>query len=132
MRNHRGNMLLTELIIVLLFFAIVQAVVLQVFAKAHLMNRDAQVLNNALMRAENITETLAVSKNAESALLAMGFFIKNGCYEAPEQDGSHLTAALVITAKPAGMLTMVELTAWQGEKKLFTIPALRYQGGSGI
>jgi len=113
MRNHRGNMLLTELTIVLLFFAIVQAIVLQVFAKAHLMNRDAEILNNALLRAEDITETLAVSPSAEAALLALGFLLKDGTY------------------KPAGMLTQVELTAWQGDKKLFTIPALRYQGGSG-
>lgn len=131
MRNHRGNMLLIELSVVLLFFAMSLAIVLQVFAKAQLKNRDAEVLNYALLRAEDAAETLAVAPSAEQALLALGFFMKDGGFESPVQDGSHLTATLTRLTQPTGVLTSVELTAWQGDKMLFTIPAMRYQGGDG-
>ena len=47
MRSHQNNLLLIEMVIVLLFFALSQAVVLQVFTKAQQINRNAEIADHA-------------------------------------------------------------------------------------
>lgn len=128
MRNYKGNTLLIELMVVILFFALSQAIVLRVFARAQSLNHEAQVTNIALMRAEDTAETLAVSTNTEVALQSLGFVSQDGRYELVSPDGYRLTASISRFSQPSGELTTVELHAYRGTAELFAMPAVRYQG----
>lgn len=131
MSNHKSNTLLVELIIVILFFALSQAIVLQVFAKAQQLNRDTEALNRALMQAQDAAEMLAASDSAESALLSLGFTLsENGLYTV-QGKGYSITAQVSAQAQGAGTLTSVELAAYRDGAELFRLPAARYRGGAG-
>lgn len=129
MRNLRGNTLLIELTVVILFFAVSQAIVLQVFAKAQQMNRDSALLNRALVYAENTAETLAVSDDVAASLTALGFLAAEDGYVAELEPGCRITATVADLTQPSGVLHSVSLTAYQKESPLFTIPIVRYGGG---
>ena len=105
MKTSRGNTLLVELTVVILFFALSQAIVLQVFAKAQQVNRETEVLHGALTQARDVAETLAVSDDAEPALAAMGFIADRttGFAVTFVGDGYRLTANGIsrLTSPPA-------------------------------
>ncbi|NLI21635.1 MAG: hypothetical protein GX418_08825 [Clostridiales bacterium] len=134
MRNYRGNALLIELVIALLFFALSQAIILRVFADAQTTNADARAMTRALAQAGNVAETLRVSEDAEATLRAFGFQRREderaqaGGYALQSADGYLLTAAITRFSQPAGLLTTVRLSAWRDGAELFSLPAVRYQG----
>lgn len=130
MRNSRGNTLLVELTVVLLFFALSQAIVLQVFAKAQQLNRETEAQHQALTQARDVAETLAVSDQAEATLAAMGFAPQEGGTLAYAGEGYRLSAAINRLTQTTGVITTVTLTAWRGDTQLFELPATRYQGGA--
>ena len=127
MRSHQNNLLLIEMVIVILFFALSQAVVLQVFTKAQQINQDAQIADHALMRAEDTAETLAVQADAEAALLSLGFSLQDHQYILVDEDGYRLEAGIDRLSQPAGTLTTVEIRAYQKDHLLFTLPAVQYR-----
>lgn len=129
MRNTRGNTLLVELTVVILFFAVSQAVVLQVFAKAQQVNRHTAVLNRALLFAEKTAETLAATDDVRETLISLGFAEENDGYETAEGGEYRVTATVANLKQPSGVLHTVTLNAYQGEELLFTLPATRYVGG---
>lgn len=128
MRQNKA--LLAELLVTVLFFALSQAVVLQVFLKAEQLNRDAQTRNHALLRAEDAAETLAVSGDAEQALLELGYARGGDAYTLTDAEGYTLQATVSRLTQPAGEWVTVSLTAYRQGKALFTLPAVRYQGVS--
>lgn len=128
MRNYKGNTLLIELMVVILFFALSQAIVLQVFARAQTLNHEAQVSDYALMRAEDTIETLAASTDTVTALQSLGFAPSGGDYELVSPDGYRLTASIARFTQPSGELITVGLHAYRGTVELFMLPAVRYQG----
>jgi len=127
MPDRHNKSLLTELVVVVLFFALSQAVILQVFAKAEQINSNAQIQNHAIIQAENVAETLAVSDNAEQALLSLGFLRDGGVYTLTSAEGYRLQAAVSRLSQPAGRWVTVELKAYRQELELFTLPVVRYQ-----
>ena len=127
MRSHQNNLLLIEMVIVLLFFALSQAVVLQVFTKAQQINRNAEIANHALMRAEDTAETLAAQADAVTALLSLGFVAQENQYVLTDADGYRLEAGVHRLTQPAGTLTTVEINAYQNDHLLFTLPAVQYR-----
>lgn len=130
MKTSRGNTLLVELTVVVLFFALSQAIVLQVFAKAQQINRETAVLHGALTQARDVAETLAVSDDVQPTLYAMGFVSPpEGGSPSLAGDGYRLTADISRLTQPSGVITTVTLTALRGETVLFTFPATRYKGG---
>ena len=130
MRHEKGNTLLMELVIVILFFALSQGIVLKAFVRAQQINHAAEITNLALMRAEDTAETLAVSSNAESALRSLGYTAVDGQYRADSDDGYRITADITHFSQPAGIITTVELSAYRDTAKLFSLPAVRYQEAS--
>jgi hypothetical protein len=126
--NHKA--LLAELLVVVLFFTLSQIVILQVFTKAEQINRNTQIRNHALIQAENAVETLAVSDDAEQALVALGFVLDGSAYTLTSLEGYRLQAKISYLKQPAGNFITVELKAYQQEKELFTLPVVRYQGVS--
>ena len=131
MKHFKGNTLLIELMIVLLFFALSQAIILQVFASAQQVNRNGSIRNAALMQAENTAEVLAAGNaDAETTLVSLGYTLdRDARYIADyPSDGYRLSAQITRFTQPAGVLTTVTITALQEERRLFTLPAVRYQG----
>lgn len=56
MRKSKSSLFLMELIIVVLFFALTSAVCLQVFVKAHSVDRETKNINQAIMWGDNLSE----------------------------------------------------------------------------
>ena len=131
MKHFKGNTLLIELMIVLLFFALSQAIILQVFASAQQTNRTVSLRNAALMQAQNTAEFLAVATtDAETALLSLGYTADSDALFIADHpsEGYQLTAQISRFTQPSGVLTTVTITARQEGRPLFTLPAVRYQG----
>ena len=127
MQSGKNNMLLVELLIVLLFFALSQAIVVQVFARAQQVNRAADLLSRTLSTAENTAEVLAVSEDPAKALQQLGFTASGGAYVLPVEGEYALNASILRAAQPAGMLTTVLLEGQRAEETLFTLPACQYR-----
>ena len=130
MKNNRGNMLLLELVIVLLFFALAQVVVVRLFVQAQQINENARVMNLALTRAQDAAETLATAPTADAALLELGFTGAQGQYQLISADGYRLTATVHRLHQPAGTLASTEIAGFQGDTELFSLPAAHYEGVS--
>ena len=64
--NNRSGLFLLEIMIAILFFAMVSAVCLRSFAKAHTLSQEASDINQAMSHMENVAELL---KSADSAVL---------------------------------------------------------------
>ena len=129
MKHFKGNTLLMELMIVILFFALSQAIILQVFAKSHQINRDSEVLSHALMHAEDIADTLAVSSSPEEVLINYGFIPSAAGLLVLEDEQYTLAVTINRLTQTAGVLTNVTITGYQGETELFSLPASHYKGG---
>ncbi|HNW87199.1 MAG TPA: hypothetical protein PKJ47_09695 [Candidatus Limiplasma sp.] len=127
MRHEKGNILLVELLIVILFFTLSQVIVLQAFVKAQQLNREAGITNLALLRAEDTAETLAVSDNAEETLASLGFTATDGLFQAESEDGYRITAEITHFTQTTGVLTTVTVKAFRDMTELFALPAVRYR-----
>ena len=64
--NNRSGLFLLEIMIAILFFAMVSAVCLRSFARAHTLSQEASDMNQAMSHIENVAELL---KSADNAVL---------------------------------------------------------------
>jgi len=126
MKNYKGNMLLIELVIVILFFSLSQVVLVQVFAAAQRKAVDCERLNDALLEMQDLAEQLTGSTDPEAVLTQAGFVAEGRIYTLHTDVGIGYSAALSRLNQPAGQLVMVQLTARQAEKELFSLPAIHY------
>jgi len=126
MKNYKGNMLLIELVIVILFFALSQVVIVQVFAQTHKKNLDTARLNKSMVFAANILERLCNEKNPDGALLREGFMGQGGVYTHTKMPEVDFFANVSRLQQPSGELVSVELTAKQEDAVLFTLPSVQY------
>lgn len=129
MKTGRGNTLLVELLVVILFFALSQTIVLQVFTKAQQINHESEATHLALTQARDVAETLAVSDDAQAALAQMGFTADGSGSLVAQGDGYRLTATVSSLTQTTGSITTVTLTAIQNGVEVFSFPATRYKGG---
>ena len=125
MQHQKGNTLLIELVIVLFFFALSQTIILQVFARAQQINLQAQAQSFALLAAEDVAETLAVSDRPEDTLLSLGFMQTQNHFQRTDSRFL-LNASITRFTQPSGMLTTITISATRGDNTLFTLPAVRY------
>ncbi len=125
MKNYKGNMLLIELVIVILFFSLSQVVIVQVFAQAQRRTLENSRMNSALMRAQSMLEYMTGVQNPEKTLEGMGLKGENGVYTM-EGDGYQLEASVRHLSQPAGELVTVDFTARQDDKEMFAIPSVQY------
>jgi len=126
MKNYKGNMLLIELVIVILFFTLSQVVIVQVFAQTQRKNLDTARLNKSMVFAENILERLCNDKNPDGVLMRQGFMGKGGTYTYTQMPDMVFFANVSHLQQPSGELVSVELIAKQGEVELFTLPSVQY------
>lgn len=125
MKNYKGNMLLIELVIVILFFSLSQVVLVQVFAEANKRTLHTTRVNQALVTSGDLVEQLASSGDAEETLRQAGFSGENGSYTF-SQNGVDFVATIRRLSEPQGQLVTVELSAKQADQLLFTLPSVQY------
>ena len=130
----RANALLVELLLVIFFFMISAAILVQVYADAKLKSRTAHATNFSMIEAQNVAEDLYAAENPEAVLTEYGF-TKEGDSWSLEKDGYFLRVALREEETDSGLLRTydvsgVEITRNQsGEEKeniLLTLPSTRF------
>ena len=126
MRNYKGNMLLIELIIVLLFFSLSQLVVVRLFAAAHEKAESSRLLSGALLYCEDVAERLSGQSNPDAVLLDMGFVGGDGRYVFSSEDGFDALVTLSRDDQAAGDLIRSEIKAEAKSQTLFTFPMTCY------
>lgn len=131
MRNYKGNMLLLELIIVILFFSLGQLVVVRLFAGAHEKAENSVLLADALLCCEDVAERLRTEDDPDGALLAMGFAGSSGQYVLSREEGFDVSVHLSRRKGPSGELLQAEVAARAKGRELLSLPAARYLAKEG-
>ncbi|MBR2511974.1 MAG: hypothetical protein K6F61_07375 [Clostridiales bacterium] len=130
----RANALLVELLLVIFFFMISAAILVQVFADAKLKSRTAHATNASMLEAQNVAEDLYVTDSPAAVLNGYGFNEKDGVWTL-EKDGYLLRVTILEEETDSGILRKcdvsgVEVTHDQSgaekESTLLTIPSTRY------
>jgi len=130
----RANALLVELLLVIFFFMISAAILVQVFADAKLKSRTAHATNASMLEAQNIAEDLYATDSPAAVLDDYGFAEKDGVWVL-ERDGYLLRITSREEETDSGVLRTydvsgVEITHDQSgteqEKVLLTLPSTRY------
>ena len=94
MKNRsRANALLVELLLVIFFFMISAAILVQVFADAKLKSRTAKATNASMLEAQNIAEDLYAAEDPDAVLASYGFTAEDGNWVL-EKDGYLLKVTL--------------------------------------
>ena len=121
----RANALLVELLLVIFFFMISAAILVQVFADAKLKSRTAAATNSAMLEGQNVAEELYGSDDPESVLAAYGF-TSDGDVWVLEKKGYVLKVTPKIEETDSGTLRNYEVTGFEGEKQLISLPSTRF------
>lgn len=126
MKNYKGNMLLIELVIAILFFSLSQVAIVQVFAAAQQKASDSRALHAALMAAEDVAERLSREDEPEAALLGMGFMDKDGGFVLSGGAGFDLYVSVTRTRGGAGELISATVSARRKDVELLALPCAYY------
>ena len=130
----RANALLVELLLVIFFFMISAAILVQVFADAKLKSRTAHATNASMLEAQNVAEDLYVAEAPDTVLKNYGFNEKDGVWTL-EKDGYVLRVTVLEEATDAGMIRKCDVSGIEishdqsgaeKETTLLTIPSTRY------
>ena len=130
----RANALLVELLLVIFFFMISAAILVQVFADAKLKSRTAKATNNSMLEAQNVAEDLYAADDPDAVLAGYGFAGGNGSWTL-EKDGYYLKVTLREEETNGGVLRTYDVSGVErthdgsGEEKettLLTLPSTRY------
>ena len=124
-QNH-SNALLVELMIIIAFFMLSATMLMQVFSAARKQGYKADMLNSALIEAQNIAEIMYASDNSEEALADMGFACENGIWRLEEED----TVALVTLETEelgSGIMEKQYIRILKDEEELIALPGARYR-----
>lgn len=121
----RANALLVELLLVIFFFMISAAILVQVFADARLKSRTAHATNASMLEAENIADELYAAKDPDAVLADYGFAAEDGGWVL-QKDGYLLKVTLREEETEAGTLRTYDVSGIEGENILMTLPSSRY------
>ena len=121
----RANTLLVELLLVIFFFMLSSAVLVQVFADAKLKNRTAHATNASMLEAQNIAEELYATEDPDEVLAGYGFQT-DGEGWILEKDGYTLKVTLRTEETASGMLRTYDVSGLEGDRVLLTLPSARF------
>ena len=121
----RANALLVELLLVIFFFMISAAILVQVFADAKLKSRTAHATNASMLEAQNIAEDLYIAEDPDAVLDAYGFAEKDGAMIL-EKDGYFLKVTVREQETESGVLKTYDVSGVEGDKTLLTLPSTRF------
>ena len=124
-QRSRANALLVELLLVIFFFMISAAILVQVFADAKLKSRTAHATNASMLEAQNIAEDLYAADDPDAVLNAYGFTEKDGALIL-EKDGYFLKVTVREQETESGLLKTYDVSGVEGDKTLLTLPSTRF------
>lgn len=127
-KGGRGNTLLVELLIVVLFFMLASTTLMEIFGAAKQNSNRATACNEAMMLGQNVAEQLYAADDVAAQLKELGFAEADGAWQLT---GNGYTLWVDVKEEPtaAGILRDVTLTAASGGDTLMTLPASRYIPG---
>ena len=121
----RANALLVELLLVIFFFMISAAILVQVYADAKLKSRTAHATNYSMLEAQNIADDLYATDSPDTVLKNFGFTEKDGTWTL-EKEGYTLKVTYREEETEAGILRTYNVSGMEGDKTLLTLPSTRY------
>ena len=121
----RANALLVELLLVIFFFMISAAVLVQVFADAKLKSRTAHATNATMLEAQNIAEDLYASEDPDAVLTGYGFAAEGDAWVL-RKEGYLLKVTLREEETASGTLKTYDVAGIEGENTLLTLPSTRF------
>ena len=121
----RANALLVELLLVIFFFMISAAVLVQVFADAKLKSRTAHATNATMLEAQNIAEDLYASEDPDAVLTGYGFIAEGDAWVL-QKEGYQLKVTFREEETASGTLKTYDVAGIEGEKTLLTLPSTRF------
>ena len=131
----RANALLVELLLVIFFFMISAAILVQVFADAKLKSRTAHATNASMLETQNVAEDLYAAKDPNAVLAAYGFTAQDDSNWVLEKDGYYLKVTLREEETDGGVLKTYDVSGIEKkhngsgeetEQTLLTLPSTRY------
>lgn len=128
MKVNHLNVLLVEIMMAVLFFALSSIVILEVFAAANTGSMEASILGDALSEAKSLSERIYAAENAEALLQAGGYTFEQGVWRLDAGDYS-LLVEMDTEQTGAGKLRIAEVTAERNGEALLTLPCSRYAAG---
>ena len=121
----RANTLLVELLLVIFFFMISAAVLVQVFADAKLKSRTAHATNATMLEAQNIAEDLYAAEDPGAVLAGYGFTAEGDAWVL-QKEGYQLKVTFREEETASGTLKTYDVAGIEGEKTLLTLPSTRF------
>ena len=110
--QNKSNVLLTELVIVVLFFSLIAVTVVQMFVLSHQKGKLNTYAQRALIAAQDCAEALSGQPDPERALLDAGYArSEDGSYQQTVEDGALRVEARVAPEErtSAGRLVGTEI-----------------------
>ena len=121
----RANALLVELLIVIFFFMIAATNLVEMFAAAKLNSMEAKALNDSMLKAQNLADELYGASDPEALLAEMQSRNEDGTW-VMDDDGYLIKVTHHDEESENGVLRTYDVTSYQGEKQLLTLPSTRY------
>ena len=121
----RANALLVELLLVIFFFMIFAAILVQVFADAKQKSRTAHAINASMLEAQNIAEDLYAADDPDAVLADYGFAAGSDSWIL-QRDGYVLKVTFREEDTGSGTLRTYDISGIEGEKTLLTLPSARF------
>ena len=121
----RANALLMELLLVIFFFMLSAAILVQVFADAKLKSRTAKAYTSSMLDAQNIAENLYSADDPDTVLAAYGFTAGEDGWIL-DRDGYQLKITLTEEETASGTLRTYQISGMEGDKTLLTLPSARF------
>ena len=125
--DKHANTLLMELMIMILFLMLGSSVLIRIFEKSYLLNRDAHRYTYALTDAQNLSDRLYRSEDFEETLSGLGFSgpTEEGTWRLEREDYV-IEAGYSLEQLPDGGLRSGFVRALAGEEEILTLPWVRY------
>ena len=124
-KSNRIRILLIEILIATLVFALAATVSLRVFAAARMQSSSAEIGNTIQTEVQNLSEECYVREDAEGFLTEKGFSPDGDSYVYTCED--YVISCVIENEKTdAGTLRSVVFTASIDEEPVLTVPCVRY------
>ena len=132
-RHGTANVLLIELVLVILFFMLCSATIVEMFGLARAKSAYARAGSEAMLIVENLEESLAASGDAAAELEAYGFTAEGEDRWVLAKENYRISAAKSEEKTEAGVLRTVTFSAVQKNGgTLFDLPVVNYIPGEVI
>jgi hypothetical protein len=121
----RANALLVELLLVIFFFMISAAILVQVYGDAKLKSRTAHATNYSMIEAQNIAEDLYGSDDPDAVLAEYGFTAEGDAWVL-QKDGYKLQVTLKNEETESGTLRTYNVSGMEKDQVLINLPSTRF------